>query len=385
METVYVDGSQGEGGGQILRTSLALACITGKTLHIENIRAARRNPGLARQHVSCVNAARQICEGRCEGAALSSQSLHFQPGSVRGGEFTFDIGSAGSASLVIQTVLPALFLAGGPSTITVTGGTHNPWAPPFDFLSETFAPAIANAGFEARCELHKHGFFPAGGGKIVLHVRPWKSGADRAINLCEPCGQRQIHARIYTARLPEHIAERQRKLLLHSGLNLKHVEHIEVTDSDGPGNCVMLRLVATSGGSLKAEGFGDGGPRTTVFTAFGQRGKPSEKVVGEVTDMARDFLESGAAVDHFLADQLVLYMAIATARLGGQKPGPSLRSGRLRAHASGGVLGGCCTTNELSTHLTTNIETIKKFLPVSFTTEAQGRLYRVGCTGSEQQ
>jgi len=339
METVYVDGSEGEGGGQILRTSLALACITGKHLHMENIRAARRNPGLARQHLSCVHAARQICEGRCEGAALGSQVLHFQSGLVRSGDFTFDIGSAGSASLVVQTVLPALFLANGPSTVTVTGGTHNPWAPPFDFLSETFLPTIENAGFDARCELNKHGFFPAGGGEITLHIYPWKDGMDRAISLCELGGQRQIHARIYTARLPGHIAERQKKLLLRSGLNLKHVEHIEVTDSDGPGNCVMLRLCSERG--------------TTVFTAFGQRGKPSEKVVAEVVGMAEDFLESGATVDHFLADQLLLYMAIPK--------------------------GDCYTTNELSTHLTTNIETIKKFLPVNFTIEPQGRLYRISC------
>jgi len=351
METVYVDGSEGEGGGQILRTSLALACITGKPLHMEKIRAARRNPGLARQHVSCVHAARQICEGQCEGAALSSQVLHFQPGPVRGGDFTFDIGSAGSASLVVQTVLPALFLAGGPSTVTVTGGTHNPWAPPFDFLSETFLPAIAGSGFEARCELYKHGFFPAGGGKIALHIHPWQGGADHPISLCEPGGHREIHARIYTARLPGHIAERQRKLLLHSGLSIKNIEHIEVTDSDGPGNCVMLRLVAASSAAWGWPG------RTTVFTAFGQRGKPSEKVVGEVVGLAEDFLAAGAAADRFLADQLLLYMAISKA--------------------------GCYTTNELSTHLTTNIETIKKFLPVNFAIEPQGRLYRVSCTPSE--
>ena len=351
METVYVDGSEGEGGGQILRTSLALACITGKNLRMEKIRAARRNPGLARQHLICVHAARQICEGRCEGAALGSQVLHFQPGPVRSGDFTFDIGSAGSASLVVQTVLPALFLAGEPSTVTVTGGTHNPWAPPFDFLSETFLPAIAGAGFDARCELHKHGFFPAGGGKITLHIRPRKGGMDRAINLCEPGGRRQIHARIYTAKLPEHIAQHQKRLLLQSGLSIKNIEHIDVTDSDGPGNCVMLRLVAASSAAWGWLG------RTTVFTAFGQRGKPSEKVVGEVVGLAEDFLAAGAAADRFLADQLLLYMAISKA--------------------------GCYTTNELSTHLTTNIETIKKFLPVNFAIEPQGRLYRVSCTPSE--
>ena len=114
METVYIDGSRGEGGGQILRTSLALSCITARNLHIENIRAARRNPGLAKQHLSCVEAARQICDGQCRGAALHSQVLDFQPRPIRGGDFSFDIGSAGSASLVVQTVLPALFLAANP-------------------------------------------------------------------------------------------------------------------------------------------------------------------------------------------------------------------------------------------------------------------------------
>ena len=338
METVYVDGRQGEGGGQILRTSLSLACITGKTLHMEHIRAARRNPGLARQHLSCVHAAAEICGGRCEGAALHSQVLHFQPGPVRSGDFVFDIGSAGSASLVVQTVLPALFLAGGPSTVTVTGGTHNPWAPPFDFLAETFLPAITGAGFQASCELQKHGFFPAGGGRITLHIHPWKGDATRVIDLCEPDELKQITARIYTARLPERIAQRQEKLLRQSGLDIEDVEHIDVTDSDGPGNCLMLRLCGRS---------------TNVFTAFGQKGKPSEKVVGEVVGMAKDFLHSGAAVDRFLADQLLLYTAIAE--------------------------GGSYTTSELSAHLTTNIETIKKFLPVNFTVEPQGRLYRISC------
>lgn len=358
METVYIDGSRGEGGGQILRTSLALACITGRNLHMENIRAARRNPGLARQHLSCVEAARQICDGRCTDDALHSQTLDFEPGPVRGGDFSFDIGSAGSASLVIQTILPALFLASETSTVTVTGGTHNPWAPPFDFLAETFLPAIGAAGFHAGCKLIKHGFFPAGGGKIALNIQPWQQDASRAIDFCQPDKERQIYGRIYTARLPEHIVHRQKRLLCQSGFNVRKIEHIEVTDSDGPGNCVMLRLVASSGGILKAEGFGDGGPslcqeRTTIFTAFGERGKPSEKVVREVADPAKDFLASSAAIDHFLADQLLIYMAISK--------------------------GGSYTTNELSTHLTTNIETIKQFLPVDFKTENQDRIYRISC------
>ncbi len=350
METVYIDGSRGEGGGQILRTSLALSCITGRDLRIENIRAARRNPGLARQHLSCVEAARQICDGKCRGAALHSQVLDFQPGPIRGGDFSFDIGSAGSASLVLQTVLPALFLADRPSTVTVTGGTHNPWAPPFDFLAETFLPALGAAGFHAGCKLIKHGFFPAGGGKIRLEIQPWQQSASRAMDFCEPDKERHIHGRIYTARLPEHIVPRQKRLLCQSGLYIRKIEHVEVTDSDGPGNCVMLRLC--------------GQGRATVFTAFGERGKPSEKVVREVADLAKDFLASGAAVDRFLADQLLIYMAMNSHFAKDSETG-------TRANAA------CYTTNDLSTHLTTNIETIRQFLPVAFKTEPQDGIYTI--------
>jgi len=374
METVFVDGSTGEGGGQILRTSLTLACITGRNLHIENIRAARRNPGLAKQHLSCVRAACEISGGQCKGAAIGSQVLDFQPGTIHGGNFAFDIGSAGSATLVIQTILPALFLAGKPSTITVTGGTHNPWAPPFDFLVETFLPAIKAAGFDADCKLEKYGFFPAGGGKITLNVRPWRRISGRRFTFCQPAEDIQIHARIYTAKLPLHIAQRQKKLLLRSKLKFKNIEHIEVKDSDGPGNCIMIRLVpASSCGSLKAcpeqsrraEGFGDGSPRTTVFTAFGQKGKPSEKVVGEVVKLTEDFLPSGAAIDRFLADQLPIYMAM-NYRPGGEKPAPA-------------KAGDCYTASDLTTHLTTNIETIKKFLPVDFIIEQKKQIYKVTC------
>jgi RNA 3'-terminal phosphate cyclase (ATP) len=368
-ETVYIDGSMGEGGGQILRTSLALACITGRNLHIENIRAARRKPGLAKQHLICVLAAREICGGKCEGAKIGSQVLDFQPGPIRGGSFSFDIGSAGSATLVIQTILPALFLADKPSTVTVSGGTHNPWAPPYDFLAETFLPAIKTAGFDADCGLEKHGFYPAGGGKITLNIRPRHRIPNRLINFCSwhglpahentarmavPPENIQIYARIYTAKLPAHIAQRQRKLLLQSKLKFENIEHIEVTDSDGPGNCVMLRLC--------------GGDRTTLFTAFGQKGKPSEKVVGEVVSLAEDFLPSGAAIDHFLADQLLIYMAISSHFAKDSETGPGKNT--------------CCyTTNQLTTHLTTNIETIKKFLPVDFKAEREDRIYRIFAVG----
>ena len=339
MDTIIIDGSTGEGGGQILRTSLTLSCITGKSLHIENIRAARRNPGLAKQHLSCVRAACKICDGRAQGTTKGSQVLDFIPGSVQSGDYNFDIGSAGSASLVIQTILPALFLADKPSAVTVTGGTHNPMAPPFDFLNETFLPAIANAGFDGICTLIRHGFFPAGGGKITFHIQPWQKSKGEIIDLCRQSKKPQIHVRIYTAKLPECVAQRQWELLLRSGLNIQNTEHIEVKDSDGPGNCAMIRLCSSE--------------HTTVFTAFGMRGKPSEEVIREVVSLAKDFLASEAAVDHFLADQLLIYMALAKT--------------------------GSFTTNELSSHLKTNMEVIKKFLPVIFNVEQLKQAYRITC------
>jgi RNA 3'-terminal phosphate cyclase (ATP) len=339
MEIVSIDGSAGEGGGQILRTSLALSCITGKTLHIENIRAARRNPGMAKQHLSCVRAACQICSGKCHGVVLRSKVLDFKPGSVQSGDYNFDIGSAGSATLVIQTISPALFLADKPSTVTVTGGTHNPLAPPLDFLSETFLPAVATADFRADCKLVKHGFTPAGGGKITFNIQPWQKNSHKAINFCETTKQPQIFARIYTAKLPENIARKQRELLRQSKLDFENIEHIEVTDSDGPGNCVMIWLCRSN--------------HTTVFTAFGERGKPSYKVINEVVNLAKDFLTSGAAIDRSLADQLLIYMTILKA--------------------------GCFTTNEITTHLTTNMEVIKKFLDVDFSVDKQDKSYKISC------
>lgn len=352
-DIIYIDGSIGEGGGQILRTSLTLSCITGKSFYIKNIRAARRNPGLGNQHLSCIKAACQICDGKCQGAETGSRELHFQPSAVRSGNYNVDVGSSGSTTLVGQTVLPALFSAGKTSILTVVGGTHNPMAPPYDFLAKTFLPAISTAGFQCKCTLKKYGFYPAGGGKIIFEIKPYSQGLLKQINLCEPSAKLQIKANIYTAHLPKRIAQRQQKLLLNSKLaepdcqsirlsnclNTRDIEHVEVKDSDGPGNCVTIGLFDDS--------------RTTVFCGFGKLGKPSEKVINEVVIQANDFVNSNAAVDRFLADQLLIYMAITG--------------------------GGCYTTNRISSHLMTNIEIIKKFLPVDFKIEQQKKAYKVSC------
>ena len=363
-QSINIDGSYGEGGGQILRTSLSLACITGKSFHIKNIRAARRNPGLAKQHLSCIEAASKICKATAAGAYISSKELEFQPGTIEGGNYLFDVGSAGSATLVAQTLLPALFLADKPSTITIIGGTHNPMAPPFDFIEKTFLPAIAIAGFPAECKLTRYGFYPAGGGKISFEIQPNPEGSSEQINLCHPGKEMQIKALVYTAHLPSDIAQRQRKLLLASilaqpnnnlrltePLNISSIELIDVKDSNGPGNCVTIEL------------FDNQSKRTTVFSAFGMRGKRSEEVINEVVSMTTNFLNSDAEVDYFLADQLLIYMAIRG-------------SGQF-------------TTDRISAHLETNIEIIKKFQPVKFRIESLGdkqraKAYKVSCKQAKQ-
>jgi RNA 3'-terminal phosphate cyclase (ATP) len=347
METVYIDGSFGEGGGQVLRTSLTLAAITGKRLHIDRIRANRPKPGLSKQHLTCVEAICEVCGGKSKGfdkltaggAAVGSTELEFEPGEIRAGDYRFDIGSAGSASLVVQTVLPVLFCTGDSSRIAVTGGTHNAWAPPFDFIEYSFLPAIAAAGFKADCRLTRYGFFPAGGGEIAFEIQPKQEETEGMIDLSEPIMNSRISAKIYTSKLPIHIADKQRKLLLSSGLDFETIEHIEVKDSVSAGNCAVIYI----------KGFN----RTIVFTGFGSKGKPSEKVINEVVSEAREYLDSSAAIDHYLADQLLIYIAMR-------------KNGRF-------------TTNELSSHLTTNIEVIKKFLLGDFAVAKRGTVYEVCC------
>ncbi len=338
MDTVCIDGSIGEGGGQVLRTSLSLSAITERHLRIHNIRANRPRPGLARQHLACVEAACKICNAKCDGASLGSTQLEFAPSAIRAGDYRFDIGSAGSALLVMQTILPVLFCAEEASSVTVTGGTHNPWAPPFDFIEETFLPAIAEAGFHAQCRLLKHGFFPAGGGKISFEIEP-RQVEGGSIDLCRHIIEPKATAKIYTAQLPKYIAHKQRRLIPNAGLNILKIEHIDVSDSDGAGNCIMIRVCGQN--------------YTRLFTGFGSEGKPSQRVVNEAVGEAGAYLASGAGVDHFLADQLLIYMGLQ-------------KAGRL-------------TTNELSSHLSTNIEVIQKFLPVEFEVIKRETYYEISC------
>ncbi len=320
---IHLDGSRGEGGGQILRTSLALAMITGKSFQIRQIRAGRAKPGLMRQHLTAVKAAAQVCDAETEGAELKSQQLTFKPGTVRAGDYRFDIGTAGSATLVLQTVLPALMTADGPSQLTLCGGTHNIHAPPYDFLAKAFLPLLKRMGPQVSATLVRPGFFPAGGGEVVIDIQPVQSL--KPLELVDGGPLVRRHATALVSRLPRHIAERElatirRKLGLSEGeTTVREVESV------GPGNVVVIEIQHQH--------------VTEVVTGFGQRGVKAEKVAADAAREAKDYLAANVPVGEHLADQLLLPLALA----GG---------GRYR-------------TTKPTPHTTTNVETIRKFLDVA--------------------
>ena len=203
---ITIDGSEGEGGGQILRTALALSLVTGRPFRIDGIRAGRRKPGLMRQHLTAVQGAAQVSGARVSGGDLGSRTLSFEPSQVRGGEYRLAVGTAGSATLVLQTVLPALLLAREPSRLTLEGGTHNPYAPPFDFLARTFLPILRRMGASIDVRLEMHGFYPAGGGRFAVAIEP--CAALGRLSLLER-GATRVTARAIVASLPETIAKRE--------------------------------------------------------------------------------------------------------------------------------------------------------------------------------
>lgn len=328
---IIIDGSQGEGGGQVLRSSLSLSLVTGKPFRIQNIRARRKNPGLMRQHLMSVRAAAEVGKAELRGASLGSAIVTFEPQGVTAGDFAWSIGTAGSTTLVLQTVLPALLTAPGPSSIVLEGGTHNPMAPPFDFLERTFIPVLNRMGPRVAATLHRPGFYPAGGGRCEFRVEP--VAALDPIELLERGPVRRVSARATVANLPKHIAERelhvlQRELDLEDGSLTVH----EIPDARGPGNFVTVEIESAD--------------ITEIVTGFGQRGVRAEQVARAVAGEARRYLDAGVPVGEHLADQLLLPMSLAG--------------------------GGSFRTLPLSPHALTNIDVIRSFLDVVISVEADG-------------
>jgi RNA 3'-terminal phosphate cyclase (ATP) len=303
---IVIDGSYGEGGGQVLRTSLTLAMLTGQAVQIENIRAGRPKPGLAAQHLTAVRAAAAVCKAAVEGDEMGSQCLRFEPGGPpRAAEYSFDVaqvrgaGSAGAVSLVLQTVFLPLALAPGSSQLTLRGGTHVPWSPPFPYLTQVYLPTLARLGLSATLELQQWGFYPAGGGELVAQIDGGTSGV-RPLSLTERGELHRVWGTAAVSNLPSHIpqrmANRARNLLTEAGLKAD-VEARRVR-GNGPGAGIFL--LAEYENSVRAG-----------FTAYGRQGLPAERVAEAA---CQDFLEyhhSTAPVDLHLADQLILPLVVA--------------------------------------------------------------------------
>lgn len=294
---IEIDGATGEGGGQVVRTSLSLSLFTGRPVRVRRIRAGRERPGLRRQHLTAVRAAAAVGDGEVEGASPGGEELVFRPGRVRPGRYRFDVGSAGSAVLVLQTVLPPLLGAGGESDLTVDGGTHAAHAPPYDFLAASYLPVLARMGHRLHPSLERYGFYPAGGGRIRLRIRP--AGAPAPLRLLGRGEERDRRVRAVVSALPRHIAEREASVV-HAMLRLRPdaMEVVEVPEEEaaGPGNAVMAILAFER--------------VTGVFTGFGRKGVPAEEVAREAARDALAWLEAGeAAVGPHLADQLLAPLA----------------------------------------------------------------------------
>lgn len=322
---ITIDGAKGEGGGQILRSSLALSLVTGTPFRIHSIRARRKKPGLMRQHLTAVIAATQIGNATTRGAELHSTELIFEPGTVAPGDYHFAVGTAGSTTLVLQTVLPPLLNAAAPSTIRVTGGTHNPLAPPYRFLAEAFLPLINRMGPNVTATLERPGFFPAGGGEITLAIVPAEKLKPLSI---ETRGEiRSIIATATVAHLHRNIAERELTVIRQRiGLAEENLQVEERRDSHGPGNVVTIAVTSDA--------------LTEIFTGFGEAQRSAEKVATGVVQEARRYISSGVPVGEYLTDQLLIPLALAR--------------------------GGTFRTLGLSPHAQTNIEVIEEFLPVKF-------------------
>lgn len=331
MNLLEIDGNYGEGGGQILRSSLSLSAILGQPIRIENIRAGRQKPGLAAQHLTCVNAVAAITNAEVTGASLGSQTLTFIPKALCGGNYTFDVAevrpSAGSLSLIYQAIALPLAHADVPSTVTLRGGTHVPWSPNVHYLREVFIPMASQFGLQSSLKLDKWGWYPKGGGEAIARFQPVPSwqGAD----LRQPGELKEIRGVSAITNLPKHISVRQRSQSLKRLKPLAPDVDIDLVEgkSIGMGTLVFLNTIFDNvrGG----------------FSTLGRRGKPAEQVADEACDACSAFLATKAAIEPHLADQLILLMALAKGK-------------------------SSLTTSRITRHLTTNIWLVQQFLPVQF-------------------
>lgn len=327
---IETDGTFGEGGGQILRTGLSLAAITQQAFHIVNIRAKRRKPGLMRQHLTCVRAAAEITGGTVTGAELNSRELIFEPGPIRGGEYHFAVGTAGNVTLIAQTVIPVLLHAQTASHVVIEGGTHTDQAPSFEFFDRVYLAALRKMGAEVTARLERTGFYPAGGGRIALDIQPVKTQkrfecveTGKLLACSLTAAGHDIDAKI----LDDELAICMESL----PAGIEPVTAAEDADSPGPGNVLYAQLEFEK--------------ITELFSVCGHCGIARRKVAERVAGMMNKYLFFKAPVGVFLADQLLLPMAVGA--------------------------GGRFLTTAPSKHTLTNIEVIRKFLHIDVKLENQ--------------
>ena len=329
---VEIDGSYGEGGGQILRSSLTLAALTGQPLHLHNIRANRQQSGLRPQHLTAVQAIAKTTRAKLQGASLQSSNLTLHPQAIQPGKYQFDIPTAGALTLVLQTIFLPLSFAEGTSWVTLTGGTHVRWSPIFHYLQEGWLPLMKSLGFRLEMALEKAGFFPRGGGKVTLKVLPHK--ALSPFRCTERGDLKSIRGLSGVANLEDQIATRQKHQALKRLYSICRDSKIQTLRLPSPvkGTFILLKANFTQCGSA-------------CYTALGAPGKPAEQVADEAVDNLTSFLETDGCVDHYLADQLLLPL--------------SLIEGRSEFR-----------TNAVTDHLLTNAHVVQEFL--SATIEIKG-------------
>lgn len=308
-QSLIIDGSMGEGGGQIFRTALAYAAVKRRPIKIINIRAKRSNPGLRPQHLSALRALARITNAEVRGDHVGSQNVFFNPRSIEGGNITIDPGTAGSVTLIIQAILPALLYAKRKSVVTIKGGTDVPWSPPIDSLRFVFLPALSRMGVNAKLELIKRGHYPRGGGIVKLYVEPL-SDALKPIKLINQGDVLRIRGISHCVKLPKHVAERQARraeeILRSEGIC--NVISIDLEwyprDKDphlGPGSGIVLWAETTGNAVLE-------------YDSLGARGKPAERVGEEAARGLIRQVKNGGAVDVHHTDQFVPFMALAKGR-----------------------------------------------------------------------
>jgi RNA 3'-terminal phosphate cyclase (ATP) len=317
---IIIDGAEGEGGGQVVRNACALSLVTGTPFHITNARGGRSKPGLMRQHVTAIEAACAIGTGECDGASVGSRELVFRPGKVAAGDYHFAVGTAGSTGLVLQTILMPLLLADGPSRIVLEGGTHNVFAPPFDFIDRVFLPIINCMGPRVSARLVRHGFYPSGGGRIEVDIAP---APLVPIECVERGAMLSCTATALFAGLPFDVADREIRM---AQKQLDWPERAfsvrELPEEQGPGNILLLEAVYEHA--------------TEIVSGFGKLGVPAEHVAKRAAGRMKGYLDSSAFAGPYLADQLLLPFALAG--------------------------GGCFTTVKPSEHSLTAATIIERFL-----------------------